>query len=299
MPPALDPETGIRAEGVARVPYPTEPINGFKYGPNEEDMANTDYNYPDATEAWFVFASGTENGENDGKFLNNYSGPANTDKDLISWAVKGMIPWHVGMVQLDENVYAYFIGDEVNGGNVMATGDVYVIRVADNCERAFAIGGIYTFGENGLLIDNHGIVDMGNGTKRYYQNAQLMAGAGLIEVPVDNNDNYAFIFVRGNGELVVNTKYWVGANDLNVVPGLYAFDENGYMINPAPADKNGVFAEDGALYFYENGKRTYKGLIEYGDGIIYVTTSGKLATGKYYVTKTDLISFIWRCCDQP
>ena len=285
----LDPKTGIRAEGIARVPYPSKPIMGFKYGPNEEDMANTDYNYPDATEAWFVFASGTENGENDGKFLNNYSGPANTDKALISWAVKGMIPWHVGMVQLDENVYAYFIGDEVNGGNVMATGDVYVIRVADNCERAFAIGGIYTFGENGLLIDNHGIVDMGNGTKRYYQNAQLMAGAGLVEVPIDNNDNYAFIFVRGNGELVVNTKYWVGANDLNVVPGLYAFDENGYMINPAPADKNGVFAEDGALYFYENGKRTYKGLIEYGDGIIYVTTSGKLATGKYYVTKTDLI----------
>ena len=264
----------VRVEGISRVPYPTEAINGITYAPNAEDLAYEDF--IDAEEAWFVF-------DENGKFESNITGVIGNNQ----WAVKGQIVWHPGLVFFGE--YLYFIGDVENGGNKLATGDVYISRIFSNGGRDFTIGGIYTFGENGLLIDNHGIVDMGNGTKRYYQNAQLMAGAGLIEVPVDNNDNYAFIFVRGNGELVVNTKYWVGANDLNVVPGLYAFDENGYMINPAPADKNGVFAEDGALYFYENGKRTYKGLIKYGDGIIYVTTSGKLATGKYYVTKTDLI----------
>ncbi|MBR5190121.1 MAG: hypothetical protein IKW17_07685, partial [Paludibacteraceae bacterium] len=55
--------------------------------------------------------------------------------------------------------------------------------------------------------------------------ALLMAGNGVTKV----GDKY--IYVRYNGELVVNASYWVGANDLQIAEGTYKFDADGFMIN--------------------------------------------------------------------
>ena len=261
----------FRAEGITRVPYPTETINGITYAPNKEDLEYAEEHnktFLDKDTGLFVFGD-------DGKFQQNHSGVSEYEGENRK-VTNGLIEWHPGVVDLAQ--YLYFIGDEEVGGNKLATGDVYVAR--NSTSRKFVIGGVYTFSESGPLCEYDGITEV-NGKLRYYEDAQLMLGKGLTKV----GENY--IYVRSNGELVVNNSYWVGENDLNVVPGLYSFDENGYMIDPAPTDKNGVFAEDGGLYYYENGKRTYAGLIEYNGGIIYVTSSGKLATGKYWVTKTN------------
>ena len=271
----LDPETGIRAEGIVRVPYPTETIRGKTYGPNAEDLKYAEDNniaFIDKEEAWFIFAKDTEDGIEDGMFRFDETGFVNDGK---SYALNGQIAWHPGAVEIDGDYY-YFLGDEVNGGNIMTTGDVYVARVAGEYEQSFVIGGVYTFGEDGILCNYNGITNV-DGKLRYYKDAQLMLGLGLTEV------DGKFIYVRSNGELVVNGQYWVGQNDLDIATGMYSFDENGYMINPIDATKNGVI--DG--YYYVNGKPYYAGLIEYNDSYIYVASSGKLATGKYYVTKVN------------
>ena len=54
----LDKETGVRAEGLKRVPYPTEMINGITYAPNAEDIAYAESKgetFIDKDEAWFLF----------------------------------------------------------------------------------------------------------------------------------------------------------------------------------------------------------------------------------------------------
>ena len=266
-----DVEYYYRAEGITRVPYPEETINGITYGPNEEDLEYAEEHnktFLDKDTGLFVFGD-------DGKFQQNHSGVSEYEGENRK-VTNGLIEWHPGVVDLAQ--YLYFIGDEEVGGNKLATGDVYVAR--NSTSREFVIGGVYTFSESGPLCEYDGITEV-NGKLRYYEDAQLMLGKGLTKV----GENY--IYVRSNGELVVNNEYYISANSLGIATGIYEFDENGYMIDPAPADKNGVFAEDGGLYYYENGKRTYAGLTEYNGGIIYVTSSGKLATGKYYVTKVN------------
>jgi len=52
-----------------------------------------------------------------------------------------------------------------------------------------------------------------------------------------------------------------------------------------PEPKNGIYEEDGGLYYYENDVRTYAGLIEMCDGTFcYVKAGGVVARGHYYVT---------------
>jgi glucan-binding YG repeat protein len=121
-----------------------------------------------------------------------------------------------------------------------------------------------------------------------------MAGNGLTKVGDE------FIYVRSNGELVVNKEYYVPANNQGIEEGIYTFDANGYLVIPKPDPvKDGIYFENGAWYYYENGVIGYnKGLVNtlktwydadgnafWGEGgIIYVRSNGQLATGKYYVT---------------
>ena len=240
--------------------------------------------FKDATEAWFQFGE-------DGKFQYLANG-ISTYNGISRKLTNGMVEWHPGLVQIPGNAtdYFYFIGDEEIGGNKPATGDVYVTRNAT--DRDVKIGGVYTFNEDGKLYEYDGITEV-NGKLRYYEDAQLMLGNGLTQV----DDKY--IYVRSNGELVVGKSYWVPANDLDVVPGLYEFDEEGFMVAPEVGVKNGIYAEDDALFYYVDGKVVYgAGLIMFdgswykADGTlnftetawIYVKSNGTLATGKYYVT---------------
>ena len=282
-----DSESHEPVTGVVRVPYPTEPINGITYGPNPEDVAyfeSKGQTFVNKDTGWFWF-------NYDGSFKSNENGVWHLDVGNTSGSVlvvDGMVPWHVGMVAALGGYY-YFIGDETNGANKYAVGDVYMSR--NTTDRDFVIGGVYTFDEYGALCEYNGITEV-NGVLRYYEDARLMLGNGLTKV----GENY--IYVRSNGELAVDCKYYVPGNDLGIASGLYTFDENGFMVEPVSTDKNGVYFENGAWYYYENGKIGYnKGLINvstnwhFEDGsvmgytaFIYVRSSGKLATGDYYIT---------------
>ena len=272
----FDPDTNTPATGVTRVPYPAQAINGVTYAPNMEDVKYVNDKgtlFKDSISAFFVF-------DENGVFQSNMNGMTSDNR----WAVNGCIVWHVGLVQVGEDYY-YFIGDVDNGGNKMATGDVYVSR--NTTDFDMVPGGVYTFGEDGKLCKNEGIVDL-----RYYENYRLMLGNGLTKV----GENY--IYVNSKGELIVDAEYYVPGNDLGIASGVYAFDENGFMIQPVSTDKDGVYFENGAWYYYVDGKIAYnQGLIcvnttWYGadgsenvySGYIYVRSSGKLATGTYYIT---------------
>ena len=272
----------FRVEGISRVPYPTEAINGITYGPNPEDLAYAQANglaFIDADTSLFVF-------DEDGKFQQFTGAIRNEDNSVVlHYAINGQLPWHIGLVQVGSHVY-YFVGE-----NVKAVGDVYVTRFY-NVSGA-VMGGIYTFGADGNLCRYDGITEV-NGVLRYYEHFRLMAGNGLTKVGDE------FIYVRSNGELVVNKEYYVPANNQGIEEGIYTFDANGYLVIPKPDPvKDGIYFENGAWYYYENGVIGYnKGLVNTlknwydadgnafwgGGGIIYVRSNGQLATGKYYVT---------------
>ncbi|MBR6740977.1 MAG: hypothetical protein IKM04_07935 [Clostridia bacterium] len=263
----LDPVTGIRAEGISRVPYPTAFGN---YGPDGRDLGKEDF--PDTDTALFVFGE-------DGRFLSNFTGLTSDGH----WAVNGMLPWFVGLVEADGDYY-YF-----GANNVMVTpshrtgGRIYLSRDGRtdvSANDVFVADGIYFFGADGKLIKNDGVTEM-DGELYYFDNYRLALGAGLIK----ESGNY--YYVRSSGKLVVNQSYWIynvnEYTDINI--GTYLFDENGVMdVNSA---KNGVYEEDNGLFYYENGRRTYKGLIEYDGSLIYVRSNGQLVTGRYWITKTN------------
>ena len=262
----LDTETGIRAEGLNRVSYPSVSINGITYAPNAEDVAYEGNSFIDKDNGLFLF-------DENGKFLSGYTGLLGD-----SYIVNGYMPWHYGLVEINGEYY-YFIGDAANGGNVMVKGRDYYVGRNTATNRSFVIGGLYTFGADGAMCMFEGITEV-NGTLRYYEDAQLMLGKGLTQV----GENY--IYVSSYGTLVVDAEYYVSSNEYGVKNGIYYFDENGFLV--LPEAKEGLFFEDGKWYYYVDGAKAYcAGLIEIGGNLVYVKSDGSLATGLYYVTNTN------------
>ena len=240
-----------RVEGLTRVEYPEMTINGITYEANK-DALSYDANFIDATEAWFLF-------DENGKFQTTFTGVLDGH-----YYANGMQAWHPGAVE-----GMYFIGDLVNGGNIPANGDTYIIY-ANGTE--LVEGAIYNF-TNGVLSGFEGVVE-----GKYYEGSRLMIGAGLVAY----EDGY--IYVRSTGEIVVNAEYYVPVNDLGIASGLYKFDENGFLVEPQFSDVNGVV--DG--YYYENGKIVYgAGLIEWEGNYYYVRSNGQVATGTYWITNAN------------
>ena len=64
----------------------------------------------------------------------------------------------------------------------------------------------------------------------------------------------------------------------------YGFDKDGNFKTPS----EGIVKEDGVLYYYENGRRTYAGLIKIDGYYYYVRSNGELAVNCWYwTTKTN------------
>ena len=268
----LDTETGIRAEGLTRVSYPSVSINGITYAPNMEDVKYANdkgISFLDATTGLFLF-------DENGKFLPGYTGLVGD-----SYAVNGYLVWHYGLVEINGNYY-YFIGDVNNGGNVMVKGCDYNVGRNTATNRSFVIGGLYTFGADGAMCMYEGITNV-NGVLRYYEDAQLMLGKGLTQV----GENV--IYVNAYGALIVDAEYYIGANDKGVDKGIYYFDADGFIVIPeAEPGKEGLHFEDGKWFYYVDGAKAYcAGLIEIDGNLVYVKSDGSLATGVYYVTNTN------------
>ena len=56
---------------------------------------------------------------------------------------------------------------------------------------------------------------------------------------------------------------------------------------PIDTSKTGIYTEDGVMYYYENGVKTYAGLIVIDGGYYYVNSSFKVVTGRYWISKTN------------
>lgn len=246
--------------GIARVPYPTEAINGKTYVADAEtiDYCNErNEEFIDADTALFVF---DKNGKfNAGTGLVEY-------KNATRYAKDGMLVWHPGFVEVEDELY-YFIGDVVEGGNIPADGDIYLVRVNG---YDYTVGNIYNF-VSGQLSGKNGIVD-----GKYYEDSQLMIGAGLKKL----TDGY--VYVRSNGEVAIGD-YWVTKTNGICKSRMFSFDKNGYAANIVDPSINGIYNG----FYYENGETEYAGLIVIDGETYYVKSNGQLATGYYYVTKID------------
>ena len=265
----LDTETGYAATGVQRLPYPTVAINGVTYGPNQEDI-DSNRGYGDETSSLFIF-------DQDGMFQYDKTGMCEYDLDGKDgaekhWAINGQLPWFVGLVQ-DGNDYYYF-----KGSNTMCVSAImYVWR--NNTQFAIAPGSACLIKADGTMLLGDGITAY-DGSLYYIQNNALVQNAGLIDV-----GNKQYIYVTTNGQLAVGRCYVSRTNGI-IAAGYYNFGEDGLMIAGQQA-LNGVVEKNGVLYYYENGKLAYKGLMEYGDSYIYVNSKGRVVVGKYWVSKTN------------
>ena len=206
------------------------------------------------------------------------------------------------------NYYYCVDGVIIANGLMKIDGNYYYARTSNGafvCNRTYWItktnglldAGTYTFDDAGRIIfpekPKNGIVAE-NGSLYYYVDG-VLTGAGLIQI---GNDYY---YVRtSTGEVVHGRSYWVtDTNDL-LPAGPYTFGVDGKMINPPVVDpnpdpdptpdvKNGIVAENGSLYYYENGVLTGAGLIQLNGDYYYVKTSNcEVVHGRsYWITVTN------------
>ena len=246
--------------GAARVPYRDNTMYPYYYVDMNyaQDHGNE---FIDKDLTWYLFGENgvlsSFTGIQDGRYYSN-----------------GMAYWHPGFVNVD-GVWYYFVGDADNGGNKLADGQIYVTR---NTEAAdYNTGDQLVFVNGKVETTLHGIVTKDN-VLYYYDGGKLMAGKGLVEI-----EKGKYIYVRTSGKLAVGD-YYIPANELGVVSALYTFDENGYMVMPKYTNVNGVVNG----FYYKAGKVQYgAGLIKWEGNIYYVRSNGQVATGWYYITKTN------------
>ncbi|MGN8688300.1 InlB B-repeat-containing protein [Atopobiaceae bacterium HCP3S3_F7] len=197
------------------------------------------------------------------------------------------------VAESDGSLYRYVDGIRVHVGMFEEGGHIYyaksngqlVVGQSYWCERTNGIkpAGSYTFDEQGRLVEPEthadGIVAE-DGSLFYYKDGKRYY-AGLIEI------DGKYYYVRTSGELAHGQKYWITKTNGLMVQGSYEFDENGVLQVPE-TPKQGIYEEDGSLWYYEAGKRTHKGLFELDGSWYYARTSGELVHGRsYWITDTN------------
>lgn len=145
----------------------------------------------------------------------------------------------------------------------------------------------YEFADDGKLIlpaaVKNGIYEE-DGSLYYYENGVRTYG-GVMEI-----DGY-YYYAASSGEVVHGKKYWISKTNDLIPERSYTFDEQG-RITDAPEKKDetisGIIEEDGSLYYYENGLRTYGGVMLIDGSYYYAATSGEVVHGKkYWISKTN------------
>ena len=197
---------------------------------------------------------------------------------------------YMGMFELDGY---YYYAD--SNGKLIVNRTYWCTK---NNDTGFAEGP-YSFDEAGRLIivpEKNGIYQEEGELFYYIDGNRSFAGLLRVDGAHPQLIHYAdgttasaadgYYYVMSNGQLVLDRYFWVSkVNDTGMEPGVYYFDENGLL--QIPQKKNGIYAEDGTLFFYENDLRTGNGLIQIAeDTVIYVKADGtecKAAAGYYYI----------------
>ena len=194
-----------------------------------------------------------------------------------------------GIVKDDDGVLRYYVNGKVTYvGLIEIDGDFYYVRsngeVVTDCvyritwTHGLKEAGYYTFDENGKLTGTpkNGIVEE-DGVLHYYVNGTLTY-AGLIKIGDD------YYYVNSKCEVVHDCDYYISWTHDLLPQGKYHFDADGKLTGSVAPLKNGIYEEDGSLYFYRNGERTYAGLIQIDGDYYYVRSTCEVVHDRsYYV----------------
>ena len=194
-----------------------------------------------------------------------------------------------GIVKDDDGVLRYYVNGKVTYvGLIEINGDFYYVRssgeVVTNCvywitwTHGLKEAGYYTFDENGKLTGTpkNGIVEE-DGVLHYYVNGTLTY-AGLIKIGDD------YYYVNSKCEVVRDCDYYISWTHGLMPQGRYHFDADGKLTGSVAPLKNGIYEEDGSLYFYRNGERAYAGLIQIDGDYYYVRSTCEVVHDRsYYV----------------
>lgn len=194
-----------------------------------------------------------------------------------------------GIVKDDDGVLRYYVNGKVTYvGLIEIDGDFYYVRsngeVVTDCvywitwTHGLKEAGYYTFDENGKLTGTpkNGIVEE-DGVLHYYVNGKLTY-AGLIKIGDD------YYYVNSKCEVVRDCDYYISWTHDLLPQGKYHFDADGKLTGIVAPLKNGIYEEDGSLYFYRNGERAYAGLIQIDGDYYYVRSTCEVVHDRsYYV----------------
>ena len=194
-----------------------------------------------------------------------------------------------GIVKDDDGVLRYYVNGKVTYvGLIEIDGDFYYVRsngeVVTDCvywitwTHGLKEAGYYTFDENGKLTGTpkNGIVEE-DGVLHYYVNGTLTY-AGLIKIGDD------YYYVNSKCEVVRDCDYYISWTHDLLPQGKYHFDADGKLTGNVAPLKNGIYEEDGSLYFYRNGERAYAGLIQIDGDYYYVRSTCEVVHDRsYYV----------------
>ena len=194
-----------------------------------------------------------------------------------------------GIVKDDDGMLRYYVNGKVTYvGLIEIDGDFYYVRssgeVVNDCvyyiswTHGLKEAGYYTFDENGKLTGTpkNGIVEE-DGVLHYYVNGTLTY-AGLIKIGDD------YYYVNSKCEVVRDCDYYISWTHDLMPQGRYHFDADGKLTGSVAPLKNGIYEEDGSLYFYRNGERAYAGLIQIDGYYYYVRSTCEVVHDRsYYV----------------
>lgn len=195
------------------------------------------------------------------------NGIAKDDDGVLRYYVNGKVTY-VGLIEIDGDFYY------VRSNGEVVTDCVYWITWTHGLKEA----GYYTFDENGKLTGTpkNGIVEE-DGVLHYYVNGTLTY-AGLIKIGDD------YYYVNSKCEVVRDCDYYISWTHDLLPQGRYHFDADGKLTGSVAPLKNGIYEEDGSLYFYRNGERAYAGLIQIDGDYYYVRSTCEVVHDRsYYV----------------
>ncbi len=193
-----------------------------------------------------------------------------------------------GVYNEDGTLYYYVDDVKTNGGLVLVDGYYYYASSGGACKtgkywvsrtNGYLTEGFYFFDEetgrmeiqtakNGVYVEDDGI---------YYYVDGVRTNAGLVLV-----DGY--YYYASSGGACKTGKYWVSRPNGYVPEGFYFFDEETGRME-IEITKNGVYAEDGGIYYYVDGTRTNAGLVLVDGYYYYASSGGACKTGKYWVSR--------------
>ena len=193
----------------------------------------------------------------------------------------------------------YYFGED----NYMYTG---IRAIPVNRNNAKEGNRVYTFAADGKLLDDmltvNGLVTSPIDGMFYVENGLSVYGGLML---IDG----AYYYAKTSGQVLTNVKYWITKTNNLLPEAYYEFGADGKMLNapstkpeqpeqppvtpdptpdPKPEVKNGIVSEDGKLWWYVNGVKTYGGLMLIDGAYYYARSSGEiLVNTKYWISKTN------------